>query len=117
MRPAEYQRWLQQNRASQTLVAAGRQLFISLGCSGCHEGGGTVRAPSLNGVFGGPVPLSDGTTVIADEGYIRDSILFPKKQVVASYQPVMPSFDGVISDGDLQKLVAYIELLGAETGP
>lgn len=117
LRPADYQRWLQQNGASQSLIGAGQQLFIRLGCSGCHEGRGTVRAPSLNGLFNGPVPLSDGTTVIADEGYIRDSILFPEKQVVASYEPIMPSFNGKISDGDLQKLVAYIESLGAETGP
>ena len=117
MKPADYQRWLQRNGSSESLVAAGRQLFISLGCAGCHEGGGTVRAPSLNGVYNSPQPLSDGTTVIADEGYIRDSILFPKKQVVASYVPVMPSFDGKISDGDLQKLIAYIKSLGAETAP
>lgn len=117
MTAANYQHWLQQNGSSGSLIAAGQQLFTSLGCSGCHGGGGTVRAPSLNGVYQSPVPLSDGTTVIADEGYIRDSILFPKKQVVASYDPIMPSFDGKISDADLQKLVAYIESLGAETSP
>jgi cytochrome c oxidase subunit 2 len=115
MEPADYQRWLEQNGASQTLVAAGQALFVQFGCSGCHNGGGTVRAPSLDGVYGGPVPLSDGTTVIADEGYLRDSILFPKKQIVASYQPVMPSFDGVVSNADLEKLVAYIKSLGAES--
>ncbi len=114
MPPADYQRWLEQNGSSQTLVAQGKDLFIRFGCSGCHEGGGTVRAPSLNGVYGSPVPLSDGTTVIADEAYLRDSILYPKKQVVASYVPVMPSFDGKISEGDLQSLIAYIKSLGAE---
>ena len=90
---------------------------MQFGCSGCHNGGGTVRAPSLDGVYGSPVPLSDGTTVIADEGYMRDSILFPKKQIVASYQPVMPSFDGVISDADLEKLVAYIKSLQRRVAP
>jgi len=115
MQPADYQRWLEQNGSSGTLVAAGQDLFISLGCSGCHNGGGTVRAPSLYGVYGSPVPLSDGTTVMADEGYLRDSILYPKKQVVASFVPVMPSFDGKISDADLEKLIAYIKSLGAET--
>ncbi len=116
MSQADFQRWLGQNGTADTLVAAGRQLFMSYGCSGCHENnGGVVRAPSLNGVYGSPVPLSNGTTVIADEGYIRDSILFPEKQIVASYQPIMPSFDDKISDGDLQKLIAYIKSLGAES--
>ncbi len=109
-----YQQWLETNGSSVGLVAAGAKLFIQLGCAGCHGGGGTVRAPPLEGVYDSPVPLSDGTTVIADEKYLRDSILFPKKQVVASYVPVMPSFDGKISDADLEKLLAYIKSLGAE---
>ncbi len=109
-----YQQWLQTNGSSQGLVAAGARLFVQLGCSGCHGGNGTVRAPPLAGVFNGPVPLSDGTTVIADEKYLRDSILFPKAQVVASYQPVMPSFNGKVSDSDLEKLLAYIKSLAAE---
>ena len=86
------------------------------GCSGCHRDHGTVRAPSLARLFGSPVPLSDGSTVTADERYIRDSILNPSQQVVASYAPVMPSFAGVIGEDDLLKLVAYIESLGAEHG-
>lgn len=112
--PAQYAQWLERNASSPSLVSMGSSLFVQLGCSGCHGGHGTVRAPSLVGIFGSPVPLSDGTTVVADSAYIRDSILFPKKQIVASYKPVMPSFDGKISQGDLQALVAYIESLGAE---
>ncbi|HEX5327694.1 MAG TPA: cytochrome c oxidase subunit II [Acetobacteraceae bacterium] len=115
MKPADYQRWLEQNGSSSSLVAAGQELFVRFGCSGCHMGGGTVRAPSLDGVFGSPVPLSDGTTIIADDKYLRDSILYPTKQVVASYVPVMPSFDGKVSNADLEKLIAYIKSLGAES--
>ena len=110
----DYQRWLETNGASTGLAAEGERLFVQFGCAGCHGGNGTVRAPSLAGVYGSPVPLSDGTTVIADEKYLRDSILFPKKQIVASNAPVMPSFDGKVSDADLEKLVAYIKSLGAE---
>ena len=58
-----------------------------------------------------PVPLSDGTTVIADDRYIQDSILYPARQVVASYAPVMPSFKGVIGEDDLVALIAYIKSL------
>jgi cytochrome c oxidase subunit 2 len=114
----DYARWLATASTGQTLAAEGRVLFMRYGCSGCHEaagsgGGGTVRAPPLDGVYGSPVPLSDGTTVIADDRYIRDSILYPKLQVVASYEPVMPSFNGVITESDLVRIVAFIESLGS----
>jgi cytochrome c oxidase subunit 2 len=112
-----YQRWLATNGTSGTLAQDGSRLFIRYGCSGCHNGHGTVRAPSLAGLYGSPVPLSDGSTVIADDRYIRDSILYPSRQVVASYQPVMPSFKGVVGEDDLVKLVAYVESLGAKQQP
>jgi cytochrome c oxidase subunit 2 len=60
------------------------------------------------------VPLSDGSVVIADERYIRDSILLPKAQIAAGYQPIMPSFAGQIGEDDLAKLVAYVQSLGPE---
>ena len=111
---AAYARWLATNGASRSLAQQGAPLFIRYGCSGCHNGHGTVRAPSLVGLYGSPVPLSDGTVVTADDTYIRDSILYPHKQIVASYEPVMPSFHNVISEDDLLKLVAYVESLGSE---
>lgn len=110
----DYQHWLASNGTGSTLAQDGSRLFIQYGCSGCHNGGGTVRAPTLAGLYGSPVPLSDGSTIIADDRYIRDSILYPRQQIVASYQPVMPSFNGVIGEDDLLKLVSYIETLGAK---
>ncbi len=114
MQGPDFQQWLQRNGTSDTLVASGRALFIRNGCDGCHGGRGTVRAPSLNGLYGSPVPLSDGTTVIADDRYIRDSILMPSSQVVASYAPVMPSFSGVVGEEDLIRLIAYIKSLASD---
>lgn len=116
MNATDYARWLATSQPAQTLAAQGQVLFMRYGCSGCHQadrtgGGGAVRAPSLNGLFGSPVPLSDGTVVIADEKYIRDSILLPKSQIVASYDPVMPSFSGVIDEADVVKLIAFIKSL------
>ena len=73
-----------------------------------------MRAPPLSGLYGSSVPLSDGTVVTADDRYIRDSILMPEKQVVASYIPVMPSFAGQIGEDDLLKLIAYIKSLAPE---
>ncbi len=82
----DYADWLTTNGAGDTLAEQGKSLFMRYGCAGCHLGGGTVRAPSLAGLYGSPVPLSDGTTVIADDRYIRDSIMYPKAQIVASYR-------------------------------
>jgi len=114
MPPKDYADWLTTN-AGDTLADQGKGLFVRYGCAGCHLGGGTVRAPSLAGLYGSPVPLSDGSTVIADDRYIRDSIMYPKQQVVASFEPVMPSFANVIGEDDLVRLVAYIHSLAAET--
>lgn len=114
MKPADFSTWLQRQDVDGTMASQGAALFRSLGCSGCHGNGGTVRAPPLQGVYGRPVPLSDGTTVIADERYIRDSILQPRSQIVASYEPLMPSFAGRITEDDLVKIVAYIKSLGPE---
>lgn len=111
---ADYQTWLKQAGTSQSLVSAGKRLFDSYGCSGCHGRSTNVRAPPLEGLYGQVVPLQDGTSVAADDAYIRDSILEPKKQIAAGYRPVMPSFAGAISESELTQLVAYIKSLGEE---
>jgi cytochrome c oxidase subunit 2 len=116
MNPRDFSNWLRMQGGQETLADQGKQLFHSYGCSGCHEPGGTVRAPNLAGVFGSPVPLSDGSVVVADERYLRDSILNPKAQVAAGYAPVMPTFAGQVNEDDLAKLVAYIESIGPQPG-
>jgi cytochrome c oxidase subunit 2 len=116
MAPADYQRWLDQSATDETLAAEGERLFRSYGCSGCHAVGGAIRAPSLAGIYGRPVPLADGTTVIADERYIRDSILMPRRQIAAGYQPVMPSFAGRIPEEELVAVIAYIQSLADDEG-
>jgi cytochrome c oxidase subunit 2 len=115
MTATDYQAWLKQAGSSQTLVAGGEQLFDSYGCAGCHVGSNAVHAPPLAGIYGHLVPLADGTSVVADDEFIRDSILEPKKRVVAGYRPIMPSFADVVSDADLAELVAYIKSLGNES--
>ena len=112
----DYQKWLAATAVAGGLAAEGRALFTRFGCGGCHNvgpgtGGGTVRAPSLVGLYGSPVPLSDGTVVIADDRYIRDSILNPGAQVVASYENLMPNFSGQLAEEDVIKLIAYIKSL------
>ena len=116
MKPAEYEQWLRTGNPEESLAASGGRLFQQLGCSGCHSLNSTVRAPLLDGIYGKPVPLQSGQVVLADESYIRDSILLPQKDVVAGYAPVMPPFQGRISEEELLQIIAYIRFLG-EQGP
>ena len=115
MEPADFSKWLTQQAPSSPLADEGGMLFRELGCSGCHGNGSKVRAPPLEGVYGKPVPLSDGTSVIADDKYIRDSILLPRSQIVASYEPLMPSFEGKVSEDQLLRLVIYIKSLAGHS--
>ncbi|HZR20508.1 MAG TPA: cytochrome c oxidase subunit II [Verrucomicrobiae bacterium] len=109
MSPAEYESWLLKGEPGSTMSESGERLYRELGCSGCHSGSSIVRAPPLEGLFNKPVPLADGTVVTADEAYLRDSILFPAKQIVGGYTNDMPSFQGRISEEELLQLIAYLK--------
>jgi cytochrome c oxidase subunit 2 len=111
MEQADYAAWLSQQAPSSSLAQEGGALFRQLGCSGCHGVGSKVHAPPLEGLYGKPVPLSDGTFVTADDKYLRDSILLPRSQIAAGYEPVMPSFEGRVSEDQLLRLVVYIKSL------
>ena len=112
MAPEEYERWLAQGDGGAPLAARGFATFTRLGCGGCHDSRSTVHAPSLLGLYGHEVRLADGRRVVADETYLRDSILLPKRDVVAGFAPVMPTYDGQVGEGELLELVAYIRSLG-----
>lgn len=115
MTPTGYQKWLAAQRPGGTLAAQGKALFTQFGCAGCHTPGSTVHAPRLAGLYGRPVALQGGGFVIADEGYIRDQILF-NKHLPAGYAADMPHFAGKISEEDLLKLIAYIKSLASAPG-
>lgn len=115
MEPADYAKWLNDQGPSTSLAREGGALFRELGCSGCHAANSSVHAPLLEGLYGKPVPLADGSTVTADDKYIRDSILLPRSQVAAGYKPVMPSFEGKVSEDQLLRLVTYIKSLADHT--
>ncbi len=117
MKPEEYEAWLASGHPDSTLAQAGEKRFRELGCSGCHMGSSIVRAPPLEGLFGKPVPLEGGAVVTADEGYIRDSILLPNSQITAGYQPVMPTYQGRVTEEELLELIAYIKTLGPKPPP
>ena len=115
MQQPQFEQWLSRQDVSGTLAAQGAALFRQFGCSGCHGEGSKVRAPSLDGLYGKRVPLSDGTMEIADERYIRDSVLKPRTRIAAGYEPLMPSYEGKISEDQIIKITAYVKSLGGKT--
>jgi cytochrome c oxidase subunit 2 len=112
MEPTEFENWLSGNANQMSPAAAGQQMFESLGCASCHganaEGG---RGPALLGVYGSNVVLNNGQTVRADESYLRESVLNPQARIVTGFGPIMPSFQGQLSEEQLLQLVAYIKSL------
>lgn len=113
MNPQDYQTWLTGGAPSGSLAENGQTLFQQLGCSTCHRFDVQGRGPNLTGIFGKPVALEDGRTVIADENYVRESILSPAAKIVSGFKPIMPSFQGQVSEDQLNSLVAYIKSLAA----
>ena len=111
MEPREYQQWLSGGAPAGTLTSSGEQQFEMLGCVTCHRNDGKGRGPSLVGVFGKPQRMANGSTVIADESYLRESILNPQAKVVQGYQPLMPTYQGQVSEDNLVTLLAYIKSL------
>ncbi len=90
----------------------GQLLYTQQNCNTCHSVNGTpMTGPTWQNVFGHQVPLADGTTVEADENYIRRSILEPNAQVVRGFNPIMPSYQGSLTDLQLDALIAYIRTL------
>jgi len=111
MEPNDYQAWMSGGPVAGSLAQNGQALFQQLGCSTCHRFDVQGRGPNLNGLFGKPVQLEDGRTVIADEDYIRESILNSQAKVVSGFKPIMPIFQGQVSEEQLNALVAYVKSL------
>lgn len=112
MEPAQYEAWMS-GTSSGPLSATGEKIFAELGCVTCHRTDIQGRGPNLQGIFGKPVLLQDGRTVTADENYIRESILDPGAKIVNGYKPVMPTFQGLVTEEQVNALVAYVKSLSA----
>jgi cytochrome c oxidase subunit 2 len=111
MEPNDYQAWMSGGPVAGSLAQNGQALFQQLGCSTCHRFDVQGRGPNLVGLFGKPVQLEDGRTVIADEDYVRESIVNSQAKVVSGFKPIMPIFQGQVSDEQLNALVAYVKSL------
>jgi cytochrome c oxidase subunit II len=112
--PKDYEKWLETGGVdpNMPLPEMGALLYQTKGCSTCHSLDGTRgTGPSWKGVAGSTQTLSDGTSVLADENYIRESILVPGAKVVKGYDNVMPVFQGLLRDREVNALVAYIKTL------
>jgi cytochrome c oxidase subunit 2 len=111
MSPQDYEAWLAGGRSTGTAVQNGERLFTDLACITCHKDDQSGRGPSLLGVFGSAVELVDGRKVVADENYLRESIMNSQAKVVKGYQGIMPAFQGMVSEENLMQLIAYIKTL------
>jgi cytochrome c oxidase subunit 2 len=116
MDPADYQEWLNL-KAEGSLALEGRKLFLKKQCITCHVAGPKARAPILESLYGQMVPLRGGGNAIADDNYLRRSILNPESQVVMGWEPIMPTFEGELNEEELIKLIAYIKSLGPGQTP
>src|ERR1019366_10373859 len=115
MEPDKYQAWLSGAVVDQTPVVAGQQLFAQYSCITCHS----QQAPTMANLFGSRVRVyEDGVlkTVTADENYLRESIVDPNRKIVEGYKPIMPNYGPILSEEQINELIAYIKTLGNQGG-
>jgi cytochrome c oxidase subunit 2 len=117
MDPSDYQAWLSGGSSGESMSNDGAKLFQDLACASCHLENGQGRGPSLAGAFGREVRLSNGQTVLMDDAYVRESILYPQAKIVAGFQPLMPTFKGLVTEEQILQLIAYIKSLGGAAVP
>lgn len=112
LEPDEFQRWLEGSVGAGPAEEGG-ELFTALDCVNCHVD--RPIGPDLAGVFGSDVPLESGRVVVADDDYVRRSIIDPTADVVAGYRPVMPSYNGQVTEEQLLQLIVFIRSMGSPT--
>jgi len=111
MKPRDYQLWLSGGETGGTLASAGERLFVDLACNTCHRPDSQGRGPVLDGLIGRTVKLQSGESIVADEAYIRESILNPSAKITAGYQPIMPTFQGLVTEEQVLQIIEYVKSL------
>jgi cytochrome c oxidase subunit 2 len=114
MSQADFAQWLARQPHDDDLVKEGQELFASLGCSGCHDSASKSRAPRLDGLYGRPIELADGSGGVLDDAFIRAMILQPNAHPIRGFEPIMPSYSGLVGDDELLRLSAYIRSLAKD---
>lgn len=118
MEPGDFQTWLAGGATTTSMAEAGRKLFVDLACVTCHREDAQGRGPALEGVFGTRTRLRGGGTALVDEAYLRESIVNPQARIVEGYQPLMPTFQGLVTEEQINQLIAYIKSIGPkDTAP
>jgi cytochrome c oxidase subunit II len=107
--PEDYEKWTQESTSGTSLAQNGERLFASMGCNACHSGSAAARGPNLAGVYGSKLRLTSGSEVLVNDAYLRDSILNPSQHITAGYAPIMPTYQGQVSEDGLIDLVEYIK--------
>jgi cytochrome c oxidase subunit 2 len=111
----QYQQWLEQKAEemmNMPLPELGKALYVSKGCNSCHSVDGTrIQGPSFQGIWGKTHQFTNGTSAVVNEDYVRESLLTPAAKVVVGYDPVMPSFQGLLREREIQALAEYIKSL------
>jgi len=115
MEPADYQAWLAGGAPQGSLAEQGARLFQELACNTCHLDTAQGRGPSLTGIIGSTVTMQDGSTAVVDEAYLRESILNSQAKVVQGFRPLMPTFQGLISEEGLVALIEHVKALSPQT--
>jgi cytochrome c oxidase subunit 2 len=114
MTPEDFRKWLASSTSGASLAQNGERLFASLSCAACHNTRPDARGPNLAGVYGAKLPLASGGTVIADDAYLREAILNPSQHVTQGYAPIMPTYQGQISEEGVIALLEYIKNLDSD---
>src|ERR1700726_1415132 len=109
--PEDYEKWTQGSTSGTSLAKNGERLFASMGCNACHSGSAAARGPNLAGVYGSKLQLASGSQVLVNDAYLRDAILNPSQHITAGYAPIMPTYQGQISEDGLIDLVEYIKAM------
>lgn len=127
LEPQEFERWQlagflgeaaaegEEAKPPKNLAEKGREIFMAKGCQACHTTDGSKGlGPTQKGVFGKTEELEGGGAVTVDENYIRESLMEPAKKVVKGFQPIMPTFQGQLTDEEINALIGFIKSLGGK---
>jgi cytochrome c oxidase subunit 2 len=109
LKPEAYEAWIESSTSGTSLAQNGERIFAALGCNACHNGNPDSRGPSLANVYGSKLQLTNGSLITADDAFLRDTILNPSMHVTQGFAPIMPTYQGQVSEEGLIDLVEYIK--------
>jgi cytochrome c oxidase subunit 2 len=114
MTPEDFRKWLASSTSGMSLAQNGERLFASLSCAACHNARPDARGPNLVNVYGTKLQLTSGGSVTADDAYLREAILNPSQHITQGYAPIMPTYQGQVSEEGVISLLEYIKNLNSD---